>query len=107
MAEERDGEEQKLCHKGNRAAQKVTKRYWMDQAGVVKGMGEGVRECVVEEGEERGKVVRVREKDIMLGVGEGFNIVRKMLERDRDEKFVGREFIKRKRTFREIFHLGK
>ncbi|KAH8588267.1 hypothetical protein B0O99DRAFT_730631, partial [Bisporella sp. PMI_857] len=105
---DRDDERRKLCWRGNRMAGKVTSNYWMDEEGVVRGVGEGVRECVMTgEGEETGKLVRVREKDIVLCGGGDWKMVWRLLEKVRDEKGAGREFVKRKRTFREIFKLGR
>ena len=99
-------QEQELCRKGTKWARKVTKRFWMDEGYNIRRVGKGTRELVVEVGQEKGKVIQVRERDIFLPEGQRDEFVGKMLEIERDERVAGGEFVGKKKTFRERFSLG-
>jgi len=100
-------EVQRLCNKGNRMARKVTKKYWMDEVGNIRRTGQETIECVIEEGDEKGKVVLVAEKDIFLPDGQRDEFIGNLLERERNQRMAGLEFAKRRKTFRERFNLGR
>ena len=96
-----------LCGKGNRLARKVVKRFWMDGSNHIRRAGLGSMECVLSEESERGKVIWLKERDILLPKGQGEEFGGILLQRERNEKMAGGEFVRRRKTFRERFNMGR